>query len=414
MSSLPCTRCIAHLDVNAFFASLEQRDNPGLRGCPVAVGSGVVASCSYEARRWGVRTGMRLGDARRLCRSLRVLPGDYRRYEQAARRMLAICLEQTPRVEVAALDDLYLDLTHETSSPQEVAELLAAQMWEEIGLSVAVGLGASKLVANVATRQAKGAYRGWTEAGRLLPVVCVPAGQEQDFLAPWPVEVLPGVGPRVLERLQQLNVRRVGELAAMPPAVLNGLFGSRGLGLRQLAWGIDLRPVEPSRVQQAVSRSTSLEPPTSDRAFLQALLGHLLERAALWMRTQELAARGLTVALRYGDHQTVTGRASFGQPCAEEGPLREAARERLERLYARRLPLRWLGVELAPLTAPDWQGELFPDPERERAQRLTACKDAVRRRFGFMSLCSGTALLLGQQLEHDRDNFHLRTPCLTR
>src|SRR4051794_12660371 len=111
MPLTPDSRSILHLDADAFFASLEQRDDPKLRGKPVAVGTGVVASCSYEARRWGVRTGMRLAEARRLCRRLLVIPGEYRRYEQAARRMLAVCQEQTPLVEVAALDDLYLDLT---------------------------------------------------------------------------------------------------------------------------------------------------------------------------------------------------------------------------------------------------------------------------------------------------------------
>src|ERR1700688_3008044 len=120
----PSPPCILHLDADAFFASVEQRDDPRLRGRPVAVGTGVVASCSYEARRWGVRTGMRLVEARRLCRPLRVLPGDYRRYEQAGRRMLAICQDRTPQVEVAALDDLYLDLS--TAAPS--AERLALEL----------------------------------------------------------------------------------------------------------------------------------------------------------------------------------------------------------------------------------------------------------------------------------------------
>jgi DNA polymerase IV len=113
--------CILHLDADAFFASVEQRDDPQLHGRPVVVGTGVVASCSYEARNWGVRTGMRLSDAQRLCRELLVLPGDYRRYEQAARRMLAVCLEQTPRVEVPALDNLYLDLTQPDVDAADVA-----------------------------------------------------------------------------------------------------------------------------------------------------------------------------------------------------------------------------------------------------------------------------------------------------
>src|SRR5438477_1741264 len=146
----PCAaRSVLHRDADPFFASVEQRDDPRLRGRPVAVGTGVVASCSYEARRWGVRTGMRLGEARRLCRPLLVLPGDYRRYEQAARRMLAVCLEQTPCVEVAALDDLYLALTRPDADAAAFAEMLRTQIKDEISLNTSVGVGTSKLVAAV-------------------------------------------------------------------------------------------------------------------------------------------------------------------------------------------------------------------------------------------------------------------------
>src|SRR5947207_765961 len=170
-------RCILHLDADAFFASLEQRDDVRLRGKPVAVGTGVVASCSYEARRFGVFTGMRLADARRLCRPLVVLPGEYPRYEQAARRIQAICEDRTPLVEMAALDDLYLDLTQPVSPDADrVADQLRRAIRDEVQLSVSIGVASNKLVSRVATRQAK--------PGKL---VRVPAGREREYLAPWPV-----------------------------------------------------------------------------------------------------------------------------------------------------------------------------------------------------------------------------------
>jgi DNA polymerase-4 len=405
MDSIP--RSVLHLDVDAFFASVEQRDDARLRGRPVAVGTGVVASCSYESRRWGVRTGMRLAEARRLCRPLVCLPGDYRRYEQAARHILAICQERTPLVEVAALDDLYLELTQPggAGAPAgRAAEELRAQVREEVSLSVAVGLGGNKLVAKVATRQAK--------PGRQVQV---PAGGERDYLAPWPVGVLPGAGGRVAGRLDRLNVRRVGELAGVPVAILCGLFGAAGRTLHRQAHGIDPRPVEPRKAARSVSRRTSFDPPTGDRDFLGAMLDHLLERACLWLRVHDLAAKGLGVEIRYGDYRGEAGRASFRRPTDDEQEIKGTARDRLGRLYRRRLPLRLLGVELTPLQPADRQAGLFPDPEAERRRRLSACKDAVRRRFGFMALQSGAALVLaGQGLEHDRENFRLRTPCLTR
>src|ERR1700682_5686677 len=141
MLSLVPPACVVHLDADAFFASVEQRAAPRLRGKPVAVGTGVVASCSYESRRHGVRTGMRLAEARSLCRDLIVIPGEYPRYEQAARRVLAVCLEQTPVVEVAALDDLYLDLTRHRR-PEGVPGDLRTQIQEETRLSVSIGAGA--------------------------------------------------------------------------------------------------------------------------------------------------------------------------------------------------------------------------------------------------------------------------------
>jgi DNA polymerase-4 len=408
--------CVLHLDVDSFFAAVEQRDEPRLRGRPVAVGSGVVASCSVEARRAGVRTGMALVEARRRCRALVVVPGDYRRYEQAARRIQGVCLDLTPCVEAPALDDLYLDLTGPgaDASCERTAWELRGRVRDEVGLTVSLGLGSNKLTARTATRRAKQRPGRGGPEDALGAVVRVPAGGGRAFLAPWPVEVLPGAGGRLRGRLERLNVRRVGEVAEMPPAVLCGLFGDRGLVLRDQARGVDPRPVEPTRPPQSISRRTSFDPPSGDLDFLRAVLDHLVERAVSMLRFQGLTARGLRLSLRYGDHQGVEGRTPFRQGTTAEGELRAAARERLNRLYVRRLPLRLLGVELSPLAPPDGQGRLFADPAADRARRLQECKDAIRRRFGFMSLLSGATLALAEQLDYDRDNFRLRTPCLTR
>jgi DNA polymerase-4 len=425
---------ILHLDADAFFASLEQRDDPKLRGKPVAVGTGVVASCSYEARRYGVETGMRLMEARSLCRDLIVVPGAYPRYEQAARRVLAVCLEQTPTVEVMALDDLYLDLTRHPRQ-EAVAGTIQEQIRDEVQLSVSIGAAANKLVARVATREAKqkrlrmagekgtgpfssgvlSPFRPPSAIGNLKSaMVQVSPGTERTYLAPWPARVLPGVGPKVAGRLERLNVARVGEVAAMPLPVLTGLFRTRGRVLRDQSWGIDSRPVLPHRPQQSISRRSSFDPPVADRAFLRAMLDYLLERAVSWLRFHHLAARGMEVTIRYGDYEGDTGRVSFRTPTDQGEDFREAARDRFDRLYQRRLPLRLLGVELAPLVPPEHRAELFPDPEAERCRRLAECKDAIRRRFGFTSLLSGSALLLSGRLDRDRENFQMRTPCLTR
>src|SRR5262245_50485290 len=172
---------VMHLDVDAFFAALEQRDDERLRGRPIAVGTGVVASCSYESRPWGVRTGMRLSDARRLCPRLIVVPGDYRRYEIASRQIAGICREHTPVVELAALDDLYLDLGRcEVRRAEEVARRIAGQVRAEVGLAVSLGLGTNRLVSAVATQAVKEAKARRIGADDLA---VVPAGAEAAYLA---------------------------------------------------------------------------------------------------------------------------------------------------------------------------------------------------------------------------------------
>ena len=144
------------------------------------------------------------------------------------------------------------------------------------------------------------------------------------------------------------------------------------------------------------------------------MLDYLLDRATAWLRFQNLATRGLALTIRYGDYESDLGRVSFNPPTDRDEELREAARDRFERLYQRRLPLRLLGVELTPLVPPGAQPSLFIEPDVERDRRLAACKDAIRRRFGFTSLLNGSALVLAERLDHDRENFRLRTPCLTR
>ena len=448
MSRTHRDRAILHLDADAFFASIEQRDDPKLRGRPVAVGTGVVASCSYEARFYGVRTGMRLAEARHLCRSLIIIAGEYPRYEQAARHILAVCQEQTPLIEVAALDDLYLDLTpaseQRAASPFSVAGDLQTQIQDEVRLSVSIGIGSNKLVANVATKEAKqrrsrskdqgGEVVGWWGGGVTkrkhhlttppphhpttspLPssIVSVPIGSEKTYLAPWPARVLPGVGSKVETRLQRLNVQQVGEIAVIPVPVMRGLFGAQGRVLHEQAHGINVRPVVPRKPAQSVSRRTSFDPPMADRAFLRAMLDYLLERAAAWMRFQDLAAKGFVLVLRYGDYQNAEGRGRFRHATNRDPELKETVRDRFEALYQRRLPLRLLGVELTPLAPSERQPTLFSDPDEERRAPFSACTDAIRHRFGFTALLSGSALLLAEKLDRDRENFRLRTPCLTR
>ncbi|MBJ7432053.1 MAG: hypothetical protein JHC56_12015, partial [Gemmataceae bacterium] len=169
-----------------------------------------------------------------------------------------------------------------------------------------------------------------------------------------------------------------------------------------------------SRNPDSISRCTSFNPPTADQIFLDAMLAHLLERAISWMRFNKLATRCLKIYLRYGDHKEAHNNNHFKTACDSDALLHQAAKDKLTSLFTRRLPLRLLGVELAQLEPASSSNLLFIDPEKERADRLAKCKDEIRSRFGFMAVTPGSSLVLAKALGHDRDNFKLRTPCLTK
>ncbi|MDW8221793.1 MAG: DNA polymerase IV [Gemmatales bacterium] len=397
-------RLVLHLDIDAFFASVEQLDDKRLRGKPVAVGTGVVASCSYEARRWGVYTAMRLSEARRKCPELIVVPGRYPRYEMMAQQLLEVCQRFTPVVESAALDDFYLDLgAADEQAGERVGRQLREWVRDVLHLSLSIGAGANKLVAQVATHQAK--------PGRQVQVF---PGRERAYLAPWSVTILPGVGPAAARQLYRLGLRRVGDLTQVSGQLLEGLFGWPGRCWYWYAHGLDPRPVIAQRQPHSISRRTSFDPPEADPMFLRAMLTYLLERAASWMRFVRRRALGLEVFVRYGDGQGSSRRWRVRPATNHDAELRAYALEGLAALLQRRLPLRLLGVTLSPLQAETGQLALFCEPWQQRQQRLQQCKDAIRQRFGFLALTSGEELVLLRQLEHDRDRLVLRTPCLTR
>lgn len=417
------TPAIIHLDVDAFFASVEQRDDPALRGRPVAVGTGVVASCSYEAKRRGVRTAMSLLHARRVCPELLVVPGDYRRYESAGKRILGICHEKVVRVEVAALDDLYLapPRTHALVDAARLAEQLRLKVREETGLLVSAGIGRGRFVASVATHAAKDrrvehlrSLNRLPSELPLSPLVVAPQGNEAEFLAPFAAGLLPGAGSMRGARLAELGLTRLGDVAAAPRHVLAGLFGDMGARWHDLSRGIDHSTLRIDKPPLTISRRSSFDPPTADMPFLHGMLDYLLARAALEARGRNLRAGVARLHLRYGDFSAADTSCRFDPPIDDDAVLGAALRDALGRLYTRRMPLRLVAVELGRLGAAPAQPDLFPDPASERRRRLLESTDAIRERFGFRAVRPGTTLVLDQHLDHDRDGYRLRTPCLTR
>lgn len=458
---------ILHLDVDAFFASVEQVLDPALRGQPVIVGSGVVASCSYESRAYGVRTAMSIAEAKRVCPDGVFLAGDYGNYALFANRIAGICHDFTPVVEQASLDDFYLDLTGcvmlsdcglscplASSSPHArspasfdslgLARAIQTQIRAETALSCSLGVGRNKLFAKLVS-----------DAAKPGGIIEVRPDEEAEWLARLPVSELPGAGPKVCAELARYNVHTVVQLTALSESILLRLFGANGRTLWERARGIDDRPVKgdaganednqksqitnqnsPARLPHStqysvldtqhptphtrhcpgsLSRETTLERPTADDVFLRGMLSYLVQRAARELRRQRCAARTLSVKLRYGDFQTVNASRTLPEASCEDRVFVGLAYELFLRLYTRRLPVRHLGVELAQLRATvDGQRLLF-DETRERSRRqLRRAVDRVRDRFGFQSIIEGAAASLIDRLDQDRRGFRLRTPSLSR
>jgi len=376
------TRDILHVDVDAFFASVEQVLDPRLRGKPVIVGGNpndrsVVASASYPARAFGVRSAMPIAQARRLCPHAVFLPGNLQAYCEFSERVREILLRFTPLVEAASMDDFYLDFTgcrplH--GRPLQAAERMKSVVRAETGLSVTAAVASNKLLAKVASDLAK--PDGLIEVRR---------GCEAAFLRPLPVGRLPGVGPSNEATLRKLNLVTVGQVAEIPPESLEQMFGAWGAALGERARGRDDSPVIAEAARpKSIGRESTFPQDTSDRAEVRAMLYSLTERAARQLREEGLLARCVTVRVRYADFQTVTAARTLPTLTDQDKAFYETALEQVERLLARRMRVRLIGVTLSALASlQERQGDLFAETEFQRRRRYYRGLDRLRDRLGF-------------------------------
>jgi DNA polymerase-4 len=392
---------VLHLDVDAFFASVEQLKDPRLRGRPVAVGNGVVASPSYEARARGVATAMPIHQALRVCPELVVLDGRHEVYRCFTEAIWEILRRHAPAVETF-LDEAFADFTGAEEAVGDFLELgrrIKREVREEVGLPVTVGIGKNRMISKLAAKSVK--PDGLRQ---------VPEGGEEAFMLPLPIEKIPGIGPKTAALFHDMNVRTVREFREIPAATLEAMLGKTGAALYERARGRDSRPVHERELPKQVSRETTLEQPTADREWLQGMLFYLVDRAVRAIRTQGLRTRTMRVRLRYSDGEEAEGTVSFA-PTAYDQDLQPLARALLAKLHARRVTLRFLGVAFHNFSVDGGQLELFGDPF---LARYTAAVDAVRDKFGHGALVSGRAIALLGTLPKDAYGYVLRTPSLTK
>jgi DNA polymerase-4 len=384
-------RVILHADLDAFYASVEQRDRPELRGLPVIVGGtgprGVVSAASYEARRFGVRSAMPGFEARRLCPDGVFLPGDMRKYASLSRQVFAIFGRFSPLVEGLSLDEAFLDLAGSErllGPPREAGEALRRAVRQETGLAVSVGIGPSRTIAKLAS-----------DAAKPDGLVEVPPEAARAFLDPLPVGRLWGVGPVAEERLVRAGFTTIGALARAPEGTLVRLLGETlGPHVARLARGEDERPVEPERAPVSYSEENTFEGDVADRERLRAVLQEHAESVARRLRRDGWLARTVVLKVKLARRRApgprgypiLTRRATLAEPTDDGAALTRAARELLERTPT--APMRLLGVGATNLVAGregDAAGQLglfAPSPERARAGRLNRALDELNSRFG--------------------------------
>lgn len=374
-------RSILHLDLDAFFVSVEQLRNDSLRGKPLIIGGssnrGVVASCSYEARAFGVRSAMPMRQALQLCPDALVLKGDMESYSKHSALVREVVSEQAPSFEQASIDEFYLDLSgmDKYIGCWKWSNELRERIIRETGLPLSLGLSVNKTVSKVG-------------AGEVKPngAKLVPAGMEKSFLAPLRVGKIPSIGRETERRLSLMGVRTCQVLSEIPPRLLEREFGKHGLSMWKKANGEDNSPIVPYREQDSMSCERTFHADSIDVTFLRDQVRRQTAQLAYELRALGKLTACVTVKIRYSDFNTFTKQARIPYT-AQDSVLIDHAMGLFERLYERRQALRLIGIRFSELVYGSSQLNLFDDTEKE--SRLLEAMDRIRDRFGKKAVGRG-------------------------
>ncbi|QPJ64039.1 MAG: DNA polymerase IV [Candidatus Nitrohelix vancouverensis] len=382
-------RIILHIDMDAFFVSVEEALDPSLRGKPVVVGGdpdgrGVVAAASYEARAFGIHSAMPIARARRLCPETIFLRGSYSQYSEFSQRIFAILKRYSPSVEPMSLDEAYVDLTgcQKLFGPLlPMAEGIRKEIWDEVGVPASLGIASNKLIAKIASAFCKPRGMLW-----------IAPGMEGRFIQAMPVRRIPGVGAKGEAELRHLGVRTVNDLRRLSESVLENHFGKWGLSLYRKSRGICERPVQnESTLARSISRETTFDVDSNDLEFLRSQLSYLTEKVASQLRAAGLFAACVSVKLRDSKFKTESRSKTLAEATSEDRILFRTASDLLKKLFNDRpLRARLIGVALSSLTEHrDQQFNLFETAAPGQNDRLYEGLDRIRQKYGFRSILRG-------------------------
>ncbi len=339
-------RTILHLDLDAFYCAVEERENPALSGRPFAVGGrpdqrGVVASCSYAARQYGVRSAMPMRKALALCPDLLVVPMHRRAYSQASRQVMDRLREVTPLVEQISIDEAFLDVSDLDETGETIARRLQRQILDELSLPCSLGVATNKLVAKIASDKGKKDAPG---GGPPNAITVVPAGEEAQFLADLSVDALWGIGPKTAQRLGQLGIETIGDLAEWPVADLERRFGRHGSGMAQRALGVDESPIVTQRTAKSFSQEITFSRDVNDARRLRSEIDEQSKKLSSQLQKRKLGATTIKVKLRWPNFTTLTRQTTLSQPIDQADQIAKTAWWLLRRVWEPGLYIRLLGV----------------------------------------------------------------------
>lgn len=383
-------RKILHLDLDAFFCAVEEKFDPTLKGKPFATGGspegrGVVSSCSYAARQYGIHSAMPMKQALKIFPGLMVVKGRYKEYGLQSHEVMKIVRNLTPMVEQISIDEAFLDVTDLPENADQIASDLQMKIYSELDLPCSIGVASNKLTAKIANNIGKKKKRSNLPP---MAITVIETGREKDFLAPLPVEEMWGIGPKSAIELNELGIKTIGDVQIYPEKLLNKRFGNFAKDLIQRANGIDERTVAEYEGVKSVSNEITFFKDIGEESELHLTLKHLSEKVGLRLRRKRLGGKTVKIKIRWPNFETRTHQITLSQPTNQDSVIYHAAKQLFDHSWEEGLKIRLIGVGVSSLSQEFYQLELF-DNSFQKEKELLRAIDELQEKYGNKAIQKG-------------------------